>query len=55
LAEVAASAPGYSPWWDASGLPAEVNAEMLAMSQGLFAEEITPEDFVARLDAAAGR
>jgi raffinose/stachyose/melibiose transport system substrate-binding protein len=55
LAEVAASAPGYSPWWDASGLPAEVNAEMLAMSQGLFAQEITPEDFVARLDAAAGR
>jgi hypothetical protein len=29
-------------------------ARRLAMSQGLFAEEITPEDFVARLDKAAG-
>jgi len=55
LGEVAGAAPGYSPWWDASGLPPEVNDEMLAMSQGLFAGEISPEDFVARLDKAAGR
>ena len=55
LGDVAGAAPGYSPWWDASGLPPEVNDEMLAMSQGLFAGKISPEDFVARLDKAAGR
>ena len=55
LGEVAAAAPGYSPWWDASGLPPAVNDEMLAMSQPLFAGEITPDEFCRRLEKAAGR
>jgi hypothetical protein len=43
------------PWLVLSAGAQKVNDEMLAMSQGLFAEEITPADFVARLDKAAGR
>jgi hypothetical protein len=39
----------------ASGLPAAVNDELLAMSQRVLAETITPDEFVARPDQAAGR
>jgi raffinose/stachyose/melibiose transport system substrate-binding protein len=55
LGEVASTATGFSPWWDIAGLPPAVNDEMLNMSQGLFAQEITPQEFVDRLEKAAGR
>ena len=55
LGQVASQAPAYSPWWDISGLPPAVNDEMLNMSQGLFVGEISPQEFVDRLEAAAGR
>lgn len=43
-----------APWWDAT-LPAPVTEELLNNMQALFAREITPEAFVALLQAAAGR
>jgi len=54
LAEYVAQAEHQYPWWDWA-LSAEVAEEMLNMSQPLALGEITPEEFVERLEAKAGR